>query len=119
MSWTLTTSGAAIRKAGANANTTIVASGAALISFSDEAEAIICDICRSDVVTNYASLTSNGKAILGGMASNMIAQYIVNYDPAAYNASEKSSILNITENQIRRAEKMLQDDKYKTYLGIT
>ena len=61
MSWTLCTSGAAIRKAGSGADVFIIASGAALADWSNEAEAMASSIARSDVVSNFGSLTANVK----------------------------------------------------------
>ena len=119
MAWTLCTSGAAITKAGVNANATIVASGAALSNWSDEAESIVCDIARSDVVTNFASLTTNGKQVFQDYCSSHIAQKIAIYDPLGYSSEELNIILNVLENNISNAEKLIRDDKNKTYMGVT
>src|SRR3990172_769020 len=108
MSWTFCTSGAAINKAGRLANSTITASGSALASWSDEVEDIICDTARVNLISNYGSLTSNGKKILGHIASAMIAQHIVAYDIGAYSKSrEAETILDVLENEIRRGLKMI------------
>ena len=119
MSWTLCTSGAAIVKAGANVNTTIVASGAVLADWSDEAENLACAFARSDVVTNFASLTTNGKEVLQDFCSSHIGQKIINYEPEAIGKSGSVIRLNILENNIERIKKILVEDKNKTYLGIT
>ena len=119
MTWTLCTSGTAIAKAGANANSTITASGTLLAGLSDEVEAIICSITRVDVVTNYGSLNAQGKAILGNIASSMIAQNIVGYNPDSIGRGTATLILNNLENQIRRGISLVENDKIKTYLSIT
>ena len=123
MSWTLTTSGSAIYKAGANATTTLTGGTATaetiLTAWSDEAESYICDLCRVDVVTNYASLTANGKKILGRMASSIIAENIVGYDIDAIGRNTAIAILNILENNIRKDEALIKEDKIKTYLRAT
>lgn len=119
MSWTLSTSGAAIVKAGVGANSDILISGAVLAEWSDEAEQYACGICRTDVITNYSSLTANGKKVLGMLATAQIAQNIVNYDTSGYSgAREAETILDVLETQVTRAEKILRDDKNRKYLGI-
>lgn len=119
MSWTLCTSGAAIADAGANVNSTIVASGAALADWSDRAESEACDIARSDVVTNFSSLPSSGKEIFQTYCAAWIAQKIIGYEPEAIGNSAATLRLNILENNIGRVRTLIKDDKQKTYLGIT
>lgn len=119
MSWTLCTSGAAISKAGANVNAVIVASGSTLGNWSDEAENLACSIARSDVVTNFASLTTNGKQILQQFCASTIAQQIIGYEPEAIGSATATLRLNILENNINSAKSLIKDDKNKTYLGIT
>jgi hypothetical protein len=119
MTWTFCTSGSAINKAGINANATIVTSGSALATFCDEVESVICDICRVDLIVNYASLTTNGKQILGNMASSMIGQKIINYDTDAIGRGTATLRLNFLENDIGRAIGLLKDDKVRTYMKVT
>ena len=118
MSWTLLTSGSAIAKAGFNANSTIVASGSTLQRWADEAEAAACVICSNDVVTNFSSLTSNGKQILEQYCSAHVGQSIINYDPDAIGRATATLRHNLLENQKTEAEKLLIDSDNKTYLGI-
>jgi len=120
MAWTFCTSGAAIAKAGANANSTIIANGDTLADWSNEAENIICDIARVDLVDKYDSLTANGKNILSMLASNMIAQFIIHYDMSGYTTKrEAETMLDILENQIRRNISFIENDRIKTYLSAT
>lgn len=119
MAWTLCTSGAAIVKAGANANTTIIASGAALLNWSNEAESYICDVARYDVVTNLTSLTTQGKEILQLLASSLIAQQIIGYDMSGYFSRQAETMLDILQSRIDKVEKLIGEDKIKTYLEIT
>lgn len=123
MSWTLTTSGSAIYKASINASSALTGGGATsetiLTAWSDEAEDYICDLCRVNVVSNYATLTANGKKILGRLASSLIAENIVGYDMDAIGRSTAIAILNILENNIRKDEALIKDDKIKTYLAAT
>jgi len=119
MTWTLCTSGSAIVKAGVNANTVMIASGSLLAGFNDEVESYICDVVRYDVVTNYATIKTNGKMILSHLASSLIAQNIIGYDPDAIGRSTANLMLNILENNINKDLALLKEDKIKTYLTIT
>lgn len=120
MSWTICSSGAAIRKAGTNANTTIVASGAALSDWSDEAEAMAVAHSGVDVITQWSSLSSTGRDVLMQYVSATIAQNIVMFDPNSYNAAEFTIIINILENQKAEAEAKIKDKKFVVdYLGGT
>ena len=118
MAWTLCTSGAAISKAGANVNSTIIASGATLANWSDEAESLASSIARSDVVTNFASLTAHGKQIFQELTSSHIAQKIIGYEPEAIGTTASNVRLNLLENNIANAKKQMKEDKNKTYLGV-
>ena|SRR3990167_3134045 len=119
MAWTLCTSGASITKAGANVNATIVASGAALERWSNEAESLACNLARYDVVTNFASLTANGKEIFQEFCSGHIAQKIIGYEPEAIGSFSATLRVNMIEDNITTAANMIKDDKVKTYLAIT
>ena len=116
MSWTLTTSGAAIVKAGAGANTTIVASGSALAKFSDQSEAVICVTTRKDWLTNYANLTATHKLFLDDLTSNMVALEIVKYDKSYYQAeSEQQTLMDILTDKIKQGLEILRDLKNQVY----
>lgn len=119
MSWTFCTSGSAILKAGANRNTAIAASGSTLANWSDEAESVICDMARVDMITNYSSLTSSGKQILSELSSSMIAQKIISYDMSGYTKSEATLMMNVLENNIVKSAALIKEDKVKTYLAAT
>ena len=119
MSWTLCTSGAAIAKAGANVNTTIIASGTVLANWSDEAESLACSIARSNVVGNYSSLTANGKQVFQILCTNYIAEQIIGYQPEALGSSSAATRINVLENNIVKVSNVIKEDKNKTYLGIT
>lgn len=104
MAWTFCTSGAAISKAGANANSTIIASGAALERWSDEVEDTINGETRYDWTTNYASVGANFQQALGGVASAMIATNIMNYDMSGYTSRQEAlTMLNVLDRTARLA----------------
>ena len=114
MSWTLSTSGAAITKAGLYANSTIVASGAALQKWSYEAEATLAVITRKDWVTDYSGLAANTKAILDDTISSMIAKRIIAYDMSGYTSlAEASTIIDVYHDEITRNIEVLREQKYQ------
>ena len=113
MSWTLTTSGSAICKAGAYANSTIVASGSLLATFSDEVEAKISGILRYDLVTNWSNVKTNFKPFLEDLASDMIALKILGYDPSTYGSREIALIVNMLVDNAKQSQEILRQDKIK------
>lgn len=119
MSWTFCTSGQAIVKAGANANSTITASNQALADWSDEIEALICSAIRYDAVTNYGNLTTNGKKLFQMISSSHIAQQIVDYDLGVNGSRKSETILDVQENQVKRGLQLLEDADIKTYLTVS
>lgn len=118
MAWIFCSSGQAVIKAGRLAPS-ITASGSVLGPWSDEVEDTICSLTRSNLITNYSSLTTNGKKMLQSLSSSMIAQKIIGYDLSAYNSTrEAETMLDILENEIQKILKKLDtDDNVKRYLG--
>ena len=118
MSFTLHTSGSAKATAGANTNATILADATQLETWSDEAEAFVCNAARYDVVTNYTSLTSKGKIILGSVCDAYVAQKIINYEPEAIGLTGAALRLNLLQTQIQQGLSQIDNDKIKSYLTI-
>ncbi len=110
MAWTFCTSGAAIRKAGAGANTTVTTSGAILKEFSDQAEASINAETRRDWISEYSSIETNFKGALSTAASSFIGMMIINYDMAGYTSrSEAQTMLDVLRDQYRGVISFLKD----------
>lgn len=110
MSWTFTTSGAAVAKAGVNANSTITTSGAILDEWSDQAEAVINAETRKDWTTNYASLSDNFKKTLAHAATALIAMNIISYDMSNYTSRlEAQTMLDVLRDQYRGAIDFLKN----------
>jgi hypothetical protein len=116
MSFTLHTSGSAKATAGANVNSTITADATTLGLWSDEAEALVCNASRYDVVTNYASLTANGKTILRSICDAYVAQKIINYEPEAIGTIGAALRLNLLQTQLSQGLSQIESDKIKSYL---
>lgn len=120
MSWTLCTSGSAIVKAGANANSTIVASGSALAEFSDEVEGTICAKTRYNWVSGYGSVTAQYKPILANIASDLIAMKIIGYDMSGYTSRyEALTMLNILKDNSDKIYESLERDEIKKKIGVS
>lgn len=112
MSWTLCTSGAAIAKAGVNANSTIIASNATLAEWSDEAEGSINLISHKDWIANYAGIGANFKPILADCASDIIAKRIIAYDMSGYTSrAEAQTMLDVIEDNLVKNIAALKETK--------
>ena len=78
MSFTLTSSAAILYKAGANqALLTHASSGAIIKEFCDQAEAELTARTGYDWVANYATITTNYKAILADVVSAKAAWNVI------------------------------------------
>ena len=111
MSWTLCTSGAAIAKAGAYANSTIVASSATLAEWSDEAEGTFSMKTRKDWVTNWATEQDLIKKSISDAIASDIANKIINYSLADYSQiSEAQTMLNVNKDTYDTILKDLRED---------
>ena len=120
MVWTLTTSGSATSDAGANVNADIKASGSTLENWSDQVESDITSIANIDVVTGFSDFKNEGKQVLSQLASNMIAQKMINHDMSGYTSrAESLTMLNVLENRIVKNQNLIKDDKVKTLIGAT
>lgn len=113
-SWNFCTSGAAIAKAGANANSSVIASGALLQKWSEQAEGTICMKCKADFLTNYASIQTPIQQALQDAASDAIAIKIINYDMSGYSGlNEASTMCDILKDDYDTIIKDLREDKYQ------
>lgn len=103
MSFTLTTSLAIIRKAGLGANTTIVASGAAIQNWCDQAESEFCGLTRKDWITDYASIATNLKPMIEDAVSGFAAIKVIQYDMSGYTSrTEAQTLLDVlTDNNMK------------------
>lgn len=114
MSFTLTTSGAAMAKAGANASTDVTGDGAdmtILNKWSDDAESFLVEATRKDLVTDYAKLTTSQAGIASEAVSSMIAKQMVNYDTSGFFPGEAQLILNVQDDIVRECTKIIKDFK--------
>jgi hypothetical protein len=119
MSWTLCTSGAAIAKAGKDANATITASGATLAEWSNEAEGFIASQTREDWVAHIASVGTNLKGALADCASDIVAMKIINYDLSGYPSRiTAETMLDVLRDNVQRNIDNLSEDKTRKFMGV-
>ncbi len=110
MSWTLTTSGSAIIKAGVHAST-ITASGTEMAKMSDEAEGIVEAKTRRTWVANHAGLPTGIKGILSDVTSSIIGMAIIGYDNTGYLSREADMLMNFNDDRINKGLAILKDFK--------
>lgn len=115
MSWTLCTSGAAVAKAGVNANSDATTSGALMTTWSDSAEGRIIAECRRDWVDSYSSVDSGTKELLKDVCSSLIAIQIISYDMSDYSSREEAqTMLDVQDDTAKRGMSILKDFKSNT-----
>jgi len=99
MSFTLCSSEAIIRKAGANANSDAVASLALLSNYCDEAEGFVCFKTRYDWVTNIGKVSTNFKPMLADATSDLAAMKIINYNMDGFTSRlEAQTMLDVLKD---------------------
>lgn len=102
VSWNFTSSEAAIAKAGAGANTDVIASVATLAKWSDQAEGKINALTRIDWVTNPPNTATIG--ILDDIASDLIAIDIITHDMGGYTTRlEALTMINVLDDSAGRS----------------
>lgn len=115
---TIGTSASAIKTAGANVNATITADVAQLLIWANQIEQEMCSEARYDLVTNYASFTTQGQKLLDQILEAKLAQYIINYEPEAIGTIGASLRLNFLQNVVSQGMNKINDGKIKKYLAI-
>lgn len=104
MTFTLCSSQAIIRKAGANANSDAIASSALLYDFCSQAESQLCMKSRYDWIANYSSVSTNFKPVLAEATAALAAMKVINYDMGGYTSKTEAQtmldVLNDSYNKI-------------------
>jgi hypothetical protein len=117
MTWTLTTSGAAISKAGYHHNTLLSLSGThipKIDNWAKECEGFIEAETRRKWVDNYSLLLSGVKYVLSDVASSKIAMNIIAWDSTGYLPRESDLLMNWNDEIIQRGLNFLKDFKSNT-----
>lgn len=120
MVFTLCSSGAIIRKAGAGVNSSIASSGAFLTEISDQAEQMLSSVMRVNLVANYASYNSNTKKIIEDVVSSDAANQLISYDMGGYSSlAEAQTMLNYNWARVSRGIDLLKEKIQKDFLGAS
>ncbi len=109
--WQLCTSGAAIAKAGANANSDIATSGSALLGFYTESEGSISAELHTDATGTIQTGQLSGA--LSDVCSSKIAMKIIMYDTTGYLSREADTLLNVNDDIITKGLSKLKDKKFQ------
>ena len=116
MSWALCSSYAAVIKAGAYANSTVISSLAFLDRWSDESEAEFCTKIDRDLITSSAALKTPFHGAMRGAVAGRIAKQIIVYDMSGYpSMAEAQMRLNVVHNEIVQNEELLKDSNKKIW----
>jgi hypothetical protein len=112
MAFTFCSSGAMVRKAGANVDSNAAASGALLLEFSDEVEGYIIAETRKSYVTNFSSLNEGIKNALKDVASDLGAMKLIAYNMANYTSRmEAQTMLDVLRDNANKNIAALKDAK--------
>lgn len=115
MTWTLTTSGAAIAKAGANEGwSTDTKSGAYLAKWNEESEGRVEAETRRSWVSNYSALDTGIKNVLSDVTSSMIAKRIIAFDTTKYVGDEATLLIDLNDDIETKGLRVLSDFKSNT-----
>ena len=116
MAFIFCTSEAIVRKAGANINSVIETSGAAIKEWSGEAESYINHVTRRNWSDDYAGLNDDVKKILEEAASAEAAQYVINYDANGIGRSHAELRLDFLRDKVIAKTSLLRDKKTEEFM---
>lgn len=108
---------AIVIKAGANVSAVAQTSNAILSQYSNEAQALINNVAQYDFETNWGSLKTNAKTLLGEVASNLGGIYLIGYDMSSASRIELEDRVNILRDAALRGLSLLRDTNVKEFIG--
>ncbi len=113
----MTTSGAALIKAGANVNLQAT-SGAVITQFINEAESLVNNITRNNYTDSFSSLNADVKETLGEVTSNIAGIYAIMHDMSGYTTRiEAEDMINVLRDGALRGLSILRDQKAVTFIN--
>lgn len=113
-----TTSGAVIRKMGANASSAITQSDAFILQMVEEAESYVNVLTRYNFSDNYAGLNDDVKKLLSETVENLAAIYGIMYDMSGFTSRiEAEDMINVLWARFQMCVDLLRDQKSVTYIG--
>jgi|TARA_Y100000310_G_scaffold81786_1_gene78366 hypothetical protein len=105
----MTTSGATLIKAGADVNTAVM-SGANIVQFINDAEALVNSLTRINYSDSFSGLNTDVQGLLSEASSNLAAMYVINYDINNYQTPEVArTMLDVLRDGAMRAISLLRD----------
>jgi hypothetical protein len=105
------------RKAGANASATSKAE-AYVNQYMTEVESEINSTCRYNFSDTYSSLNADTKGLLKGVASNLAAIYVIQYDMSGFTSRiEAEDMINVLRDAALRQLKLLKDKKVTDFVS--
>lgn len=116
MAFTMCSSQAIISKAGLNANSTIVASGAYIEQLSNQAESYINSEAGVNFTDVYSSLNADTKYILEQTASDYAATYLIAYDLDGYTKATGQTMLDLLTDRVKSSITLLRNKNTSDFI---
>lgn len=111
MTFKFCSSGAIVRKAGANVDAAAAASGAILEQLSREAEAYINMSTNKNWNDEFDDLPADLRPILEMAASSFAGKNLARYKPSSYEVTEIQVLVNMLDDDIVRGLEILKEQK--------
>lgn len=119
MTFTLTTSSAIIRKAGANASSLATTSYALLLDICTLGEGVVCAESRHNWLSNLPS-TSFGLALLSDAVACWCGNEVAKYNLTSYfSRAEAQTLLDVNIDNFNRDITLLRDSDVRVKMGVT
>jgi len=113
MSWTLTSSEAIIRRAGASASSAATSSGAIMRGFADDAEDTFCTLTRRDWKASPPVASMSGAVITA--VSGIAAMGIIEYDDNGWASIRAQTKLDLLRDEKDRIIKQLSEEQNQVF----
>ena len=106
-----------VRKAGTNANSTIIADEAATNDFVAQAESVINVLSQVNWSDLYSGLDTDTKMILKTAATAFAGNKIIAYDMSGYTSRfEAETMLDVNKDDFNVALSLLKDHKKRLFI---
>lgn len=115
-SYTFASSFSILQAAGAYVDSSV--SGSLLLSYSDQAEALLNAICKVDLVAAYPSLSTNFKQILEDFTVSYAGLKAKGYNIFSFpNLAGAQTESNILRDNVERIIELIKEDRWKKISG--
>ena len=106
-----------VRKAGTNANSTIIADEAAINDFVAQAESVINVLSQVNWSDLYSGLDTDTKMILKTAATAFAGNKLISYDMSGYTSRfEAETMLDVNKDDFNVALSLLKDHKKRLFI---